>query len=201
MYNKTMYKRLFKAANLHYINNVLALTVVVLALYIFVWPFLPALSWWTKYDAPVISHKPVTTVAANQPVPQQNTLIIPSLNMRQEVFDGPTQHTLSKGVWHLPGNSSPNIGGNTIMAAHRFTYSGKATFYYLDKINMSDPITLYWQGKRYDYIVTAINVVPPTNTSLITQTTDPTLTLYTCTPLWSAKDRLVITAKLAEVYP
>ncbi len=183
------------------LNNGLAVVVIVLALYILAWPFLPALTWWTRYEAPVISHKAPTSVAVNAPIPQQNTLVIPVLNMREEVFDGPDQHTLNKGIWHLPDNSTPIIGGNTIMAGHRFTYSGKAVFYYLDKVHTGDEMTLYWQGKRYDYLVTGVNQVPPTDTSLIAQTADPTLTIYTCTPLWSAKDRLVITAKLAEVRP
>lgn len=85
------------------------------------------------------------------------------------------------------------------MAGHRFTYSGKAVFYYLDKVAINDNMTLYWQGKRYDYVVTSVNVVPPTDAKLVAPTDTPTLTIYTCTPLWSAKDRLVITAKLAEV--
>jgi sortase A len=190
------YKRFL---NLRRINDFLSVVIIVLALYIFIWPFLPSLKWWTKFQAPIISHVPSVSVAASQPIPKENTLIIPTLEMQEQVYDGATLHTLSKGIWHLPNSSSPDKGGNTVMAGHRFTYSGKAVFYYLDKVKVNDNMTLYWQGKRYDYVVTAINVVPPTDGKLVAPTDTPTLTVYTCTPLWSAKDRLVITAKLAEI--
>lgn len=182
-------------------NDLLSLFIIVLALYIFVWPFLPSFTWWVKFQAPVISHSHNVSVAATQPIPKEDTLVIPTLEMQEQVYDGATLHTLSKGIWHLPNSSSPDKGGNTVMAGHRFTYSGKAVFYYLDKVKVNDNMTLYWQGKRYDYVVTAINEVPPTDGRLVAPTETPTLTVYTCTPLWSAKNRLVITAKLAEIKP
>jgi LPXTG-site transpeptidase (sortase) family protein len=190
------YKRFL---NLRRFNDVLSIVIIALAIYIFIWPFLPSLKWWTKFQAPIISHVPSVSVAASDPIPKENTLTIPTLEMREQVYDGTNLGTLSKGIWHLPNSSSPDKGGNTVMAGHRFTYSGKAVFYYLDKVKVNDNMTLYWQGKRYDYVVTAINVVPPTDGKLVAQTDNPTLTIYTCTPVWSAKDRLVITAKLAEI--
>lgn len=185
--------------NLRRFNNLLSLIIVVFALYIFVWPFIPSISWWTRFQAPIISHSHNTVVPDTEQVPAGNTLLIPKLDMREQVFDGPNIATLRKGIWHLPNSSSPDKGGNTVMAGHRFTYSGKAVFYYLDKVAVNDNITLYWQSKRYDYVVTAVNEVPPTDGRLVAPTDTPTLTIYTCTPLWSAKDRLVITAKLAEI--
>ena len=184
--------------NLKQLNNILGITVVVLALYIFIWPFLPAVTWWARYQAPLRSHAADTSVPLSDPVPNQSTLVIPKLDMKDLVHGGSSQSALNKGIWHLPDNSTPEKGGNTIMAGHRFTYSGQAVFYNLDKVAVGDEVTLYWQGKRYDYLVIGKNVVPPTDNTLIAQTSDPTLTLYTCTPLWSAKDRLVITAKLVE---
>ena len=185
--------------SLRYLNNFLGMIAIVLAAYIFAWPFLPAITWWTRFEAPIISAHAPTTVSSEQPTPSSNTLFIPKLNMQEIVHGGSSQKALNQGIWHLPGNSSPDKGGNTIMAGHRFTYSGQAVFYNLDKVDVSDELTLYWQGRRYDYLVIGKNIVPPTDTSLVAQTDTPTLTLYTCTPIWSAKDRLVITAKLVEV--
>lgn len=199
MYNKYMEQDYRRFLTLRRFNDFLSLVLVVLAIYIFILPFLPTITWWTKFQAPIISHSHTTSVASTDTVPTSNTLVIPKLEMREQVFDGSTLHTLSKGIWHLPDSSSPDKGGNTVMAGHRFTYSGKAVFYYLDKVAVNDNVTLYWQGKRYDYVITAVNVVPPTDGKLVAPTDSPTLTIYTCTPLWSAKDRLVITAKLAEI--
>jgi LPXTG-site transpeptidase (sortase) family protein len=184
---------------LRYFNNFLSVVVVVLACFIFIWPFFPKISWWARFQAPVISHTAPTSVVKSDPVPVDNTLVIPKLEMREQVYDGSNLGTLRKGIWHLPNSSSPDKGGNTVMAGHRFTYDGKAVFYYLDKVAIGDNMTLYWQNKRYDYIITAINEVQPTDGTLVATTDTPTLTVYTCTPLWSAKNRLVITAKLAEV--
>jgi sortase A len=185
--------------SLRHFNNLLSVVIVVLACFIFIWPFLPAISWWTRFQAPVISHAAPTSIVKSDPIPTENTLVIPKLEMREQVYDGPSITTLRKGIWHLPNSSSPDKESNTVLAGHRFTYDGKAVFYYLDKVAVNDNMTLYWQGKRYDYVVTAINEVPPTDGKLVAPTDTPTLTVYTCTPVWSAKNRLVITAKLAEV--
>ncbi len=194
-----MYNRIVKLKQpLRYINNALGTIVVVLALCIFVWPFLPSMTWWAKYQAPVIGNAPRTVLAAGDVIPKENTLVIPKLDMRQIVHDGPDTRTLDKGIWHIPNTSSPDRSGNTIFAGHRFTYSSKAVFYNLDKVAVGDNISLFWESKRYDYVVSGVAVVPPTDETLIAPTTTPTLTIYTCTPVWSAKDRLVITAQLVE---
>lgn len=183
---------------LRYANNALGAVTVALAIYIFIWPFLPAITWWTRYQAPVISHKPTAVLAAETPIPKDNTLLIPKLDMRETVYESKDMSALNKGIWHLPDSNSPDMGGNTIFAGHRFTYSGKAVLYYLDKVSTGDNVYLYWEGKRYDYLVTGVNIVTPNDATLIAPTETSTLTIYTCTPVWSAKDRLVITAKLVE---
>ena len=172
-----------------------------LATYILIWPFLPNLSWWVKYSAPVVSKPVVTKVSANDEIPKDNTLVIPKLAMREIIHEGQDISALRKGIWRIPTSSTPDKRGNTIMAGHRFTYDGQAVFYNLDKVSAGDNLTVYWQGKRYDYRVKMINEVTPTDESLIAPTNDPTITIYTCTPLWSAKNRLVITAKLTESRP
>ncbi len=177
------------------INNILGILVILAALYIFVLPFMPGVSWWVKHDAPVVGAKSATVLPVTDSIPAENTLVIPKIDLRTIIHDGNIT-SLNKGAWHIPGTGEPDLGGNTVLAGHRFTYSGSAIFYNLDKIQKSDMIYIYWEGKRYEYVVEATNVVPPTDTSLVAPTTAPVLTIYTCTPLWSAKDRLVITARL-----
>lgn len=190
-----------KAFNLRNLNILLGVIIVMLATYIIIWPFLPNFSWWIKHSAPVISKPVITKVSAEDEIPKDNTLVIPKLAMREIVHEGQDISALRKGVWRIPSSSTPDNGGNTILAGHRFTYDGQAVFYNLDKVSAGDNITVYWQGKRYDYKVKMINEVPPTDENLIAPTNDPTLTIYTCTPLWSAKNRLVITAELTEGRP
>jgi sortase A len=186
------------------INNGLSVIVVILSLYIAAAPLFPGfLFWWrTHFEA-----KPAL-VAANAPepnkptppevIPNDNTLVIPRLSMQEIIYDGPTAATLRKGVWHRPQTSSPDHDSNTVLVGHRFTYDGPAIFYSLDKVKQGDSIIIYWQHKKYTYKVSAILVVPPTAIEIEAPSTDPLLTIYTCTPLFTAKNRLVIQAKLED---
>ncbi len=181
-------------------NDLLSIVIVVLALYIVLIPLLPAASWWVKYDAPVISSPPQLQLA-EEPIPDENTLIIPRLNLREQIHEGETAAALNKGVWRRPATSTPLENSNTVLSGHRFTYSGKSVFYYLDKVQMNDNLYIYWEGKRYVYTVQSIREVAATEVSIEDPTDQPLLTIYTCTPLWSAKNRLAIQARLIEVQP
>ena len=186
---------------LHWLNNLLTVLVVLVGVYIVAAPFVPAVRWWAQHQAPLVSSKPsAPTPKANSPTaPADNTLVIPGLAMQETVHEGPTIYTLREGVWHLPQSSTPDKGGNTVMAGHRFTYAGAAVFYNLDKVQAGNDIYMYWNRLRYHYQVSVVRVVAPTEISVEAPTARPTLTIYTCTPLWSTKQRLVIQAKLMEV--
>ncbi len=189
--------------SLRFFNNFLTIVVAILALYIITAPYLPQFTWWLEHDSPVktIIAAPGGTPAATLPQIQQpvdgDRLFISRLQMEETVYGGGIG-SLSKGVWRLPHTSSPDKGGNTVLVGHRFTYSGQAVFYHLDKVQKDDSITLHWQGKAYEYKVTEIKVVPASELSVENNTEEPQLTIYTCTPLWSVKNRLVIVAKPLE---
>lgn len=102
---------------------------------------------------------------------------------------------LNKGIWHTPQTGNPVSGSNMVLSGHRFTYNGPAVLYHLDKVQKGDLIVIYWEGKRYQYEVANIREVPPTAGEVLSQTEEEVLTIYTCTPLLTAKNRLVIQAK------
>jgi sortase A len=170
--------------------------VLLLAVFVIGMPFLPALSWWAKHEAPVISHPAsvATPVASSPAAPQDNTLVIPNLGLSEIIHEGTSIHTLHFGVWHLPDTGSPDKGGTMVMAGHRYTYSGSGVFYHLDLVKAGDPIVLYWQHQRYNYVVTKTEVVAPTEVSVQAPSSDAHLTIYTCTPMWTFKNRLVVFA-------
>jgi len=179
-------------------NNALSILIVILAVYIFVGPFIQQIVWWVERKAPVISN-PLPSVLpklSSVTLPQQNTLFIPSLGMQEQIYEGKGIETVNKGVWRRPNTSTPPEQSNTVLVGHRFTYAGHSVFYNLDKVNVGDELGIYWQGKMYTYKVNAIKVVEPTEISVESPSDSPKLTLYTCTPLWSAKQRLVIEADL-----
>jgi sortase A len=172
---------------------------MVFGMYIILMPFVPFGAWWIVHEAPIIS-KPAYIAApssANE-FPAKPTLVVPALAMKETVHEGNGEATLNLGTWHIPDTSSPDKGGNTVLAAHRHTRSGPGVFYHLDKLKPGDDIYMYWQQKRYHYAVQNISVVPSTQVSVEAPTSDARLTLYTCTPLWSFKDRLVVQATLKE---
>jgi sortase A len=189
-------------SRLGWINIGLVIAIVVINGYILVLPFLPQVSLWLhKKQISGLAGLPYRTKLDNNAnqnrasVPSDNRIIIPKIALDQHIYTGKSQYLVNKGPWARPNTSTPSRGSNTVIAGHRFTYSGPATFYSLDKIMAGDIVVLYWQGKEYDYKVAKTEIVPATAIEIERPTKDSQLTIYTCTPLWSAKDRLVVIAK------
>jgi sortase A len=131
------------------------------------------------------------------PVPQDNRLSVPKMDMNVPISEGNTIAIIGKGgAWRLPQSSTPDQGGNTVIVGHRLTYTiPRSTFYYLDRLSNDDEVTVFWHGERYKYRVTEEKIVSASEVSVEAATDDARLTLYTCTPLWSLSKRLVIVAK------
>src|SRR4051794_10337354 len=103
------------------INDGLSVVVLLLAMFIFLLPILPAVAWWFKHSAPGIPSPTHSQVQKSDlALPKDERLIIPSLGMNEKINTGPTIHELHFGVWLRPNGSTPDKGGNTVMAGHRF---------------------------------------------------------------------------------
>lgn len=181
-------------------NNALSVLIIFIALYIGLSPFLPQIAWWIKRQAPVISSPALTQIKVDN-IPTDNTLIIPRLDLKEKILDGESPLTVDKGIWRRPHTSKPPLDSNTVLVGHRFTYRGSAVFYNLDKIEKNDNIVVYWEGKKYEYKVRDIKIVKPTELVVEAPTDKPVLTLYTCAPLITAQNRLVIQADLVGDKP
>jgi LPXTG-site transpeptidase (sortase) family protein len=183
------------------INNALTIFVVLLGLYMVLSPFVPQFIWWISppkaADQPQTLH--VSSSQSTASITGDEVLSIPRLNMTQTIHTGASQSELNKGVWLIPKTSTPDKQSNTVLAGHRFTYTGPAVFYFLDKVQTDDKIYISWHNKEYAYQVRHIRVVPPTAMEIQAASKTPTLTIYTCTPLLTAKNRLVIVAELTGV--
>ena len=181
-------------------NNILLGLIIAVNLYVIAAPLLPVLNfWWQNRDGTkqvVLQSK----VNATQTGPEPNQLIIPSMLLDEKVHEAPISQTipvLRKGVWRWPEGSTPDKGSNTIFIGHRFTYfNPRGVFYYLDKVKLNQTIGVVWNNKHYRYKVTNIKTVKPTQTSILNSTKDSRITIFTCTPLWLPKYRLVVTAQL-----
>ncbi|MFA6043273.1 MAG: sortase, partial [Patescibacteria group bacterium] len=93
---------------------------------------------------------------------------------------------------------TPPEGGNVVLSAHRFRYRppSNLTLYLLDQVKPGDIMIIYWQGKEFDFKVGTTKVVPSTQTDIVEPTLTPQLTVFTCHPLFSTKNRLVVVGEL-----
>lgn len=186
------------------INDVLTVELLLFAVYIMIAPSFPKFTYfWNSHTS---KHAEVVVASTNKPkvdsrliIPKGETLLIPSIFLDETIHEGKYESTLRQGVWRLPLSSTPENGSNTVIAGHRFYYTSTAVFYNLDKVQTNDKLTLNWNGKAYVYKVFSIRTVAPSDVSVEAPTKDPTLTLYTCTPLWTSKYRLVVQAHLETV--
>lgn len=123
-----------------------------------------------------------------------NRLIMPTALFDEPVHEGSDARTLQQGVWRRPNGSIPG-NGNTVLVAHRFTYTNpRGAFYNLDKVKVGDTLALIWNNHTLQYVVRETKVVGPRDTHIEDQTRREQLTLYTCTPLTLPKNRLVVIA-------
>ena len=123
---------------------------------------------------------------------------IPAADLKPTVVvEGTGASALRAGAGHYPNTPLPGEEGNVAIAGHRTTY-GKP-FANLDHLKPGDEIFLETPVGKYTYKVTrAPFVVTPTDFSVIAQTPGKTLTLTTCHPKGSARQRLVIKAELVS---
>ncbi len=189
-------------------NNVLFVSTLLFSLYIVLAPVLPEVLFnvnsllrvaknFLGFESSTVVVNDYSKNNSAEVIPTDNTLVIPKIDVNGIIYAGKSVNLLEKGIWHRPKSSNPELGGNTVFVAHRFLYtSGPNTFYHLDKLKMDDEFTIYWNKKKYQYKVYETKVVPATAFDIEAPTKDPIVTLWTCTPLFTATNRLVVRAKL-----
>jgi sortase A len=128
---------------------------------------------------------------------------IPKLGVDVVVVEGTTPSALKAGAGHYRGTPLPCEMGNVAIAGHRTTY-GKP-FNQLDRLAAGDKIELETPVGSCEYVVTDRGgspnpfTVDPANIAIVANTPgERNLTLTTCHPKGSAKQRLVIRAHLVS---
>jgi sortase A len=122
-------------------------------------------------------------------------LKIPSIGVDEVVVQGTDTETLQRGPGHYDETDDPwEDGGRVGIAGHRTTYG--APFWDLDQVRRGDVVTLITEFGTYAYRITRTEVIPPTRIGVLDPTKKPTLVLTTCTPRFSAAQRLIVYASL-----
>ena len=120
-------------------------------------------------------------------------LEIPKIGVDQNI----NSKSINYGVFYEPKSAKPGLG-TVVLAGHRTFYS--SPFLNLDKLKAGDNITVSWPGiGNVQYNVVRSYIVPASYQLSLEQ--GKTLILYTCYPLGSSKERLIIQANQTKIVP
>lgn len=116
-----------------------------------------------------------------------NRIVIPALALDTIVkyvpYDGLTWMIagLQQEIAWMGETSWPGLGSNTALAGHVTLRNGSSgPFRDLSDLRSGDAVFVYTEQNIYEYKVSDLVTVEPTDLTVIEPTTDPTLTLITC---------------------
>lgn len=184
----------------YYFRVTLACLLLGLGSYILLVTLSPALSILPIIRSSMTKH---VETALTKPPSKQNRLYIPKLGISIKIATGPDESALLHAAWdRKPENGNPKDGGNYALSAHRFSIGltpqgtvEKSPFYHIDELAIGNKISVDYEGKRYQYVITRTYKVNPQQVTIEARTIKPILTLYSCTLRGSADGRDVIEAR------
>jgi LPXTG-site transpeptidase (sortase) family protein len=128
---------------------------------------------------------------------------IPRIELDNKVIvEGVSRDDLRKGPGHVPSTVLPGQPGTFGVSGHRTTYG--APFYRLNELGKGDTITVVTREAIYTYTITRTAIVRPTDTQVLDDVIGPdnkpkaTITLTTCHPRYSARQRLIVFGNLSD---
>ena len=123
-------------------------------------------------------------------------LEVEKIHLRVPVFAGTSEVALDRGAGWIAGTARPGTNGNIAIAGHRDGF-----FRGLKDLQTGDTITLNLRTEIDSYVVDRIEIVDPTDVSVLRQEATPKLTLVTCYPFYyvgSAPQRYILQAALSS---
>jgi len=141
------------------------------------------------------------TVAARAPASRRVAkgspfarLSIPRIGLRTIVVEGTRPSDLRKGPGHYEMTAAPGAGKVVAIAGHRTTFG--APFRHIDDLKRGDMIGVSAVHGEFRYRVFAHEIVDKADWSIIRERGFETLVLSACHPLYSARQRWVVYARL-----
>lgn len=122
---------------------------------------------------------------------------IPKLERLEDgwnVVEGVRTVDLRSGAGHMPDTALPGQPGNAVISGHRTTWG--QPFHELDALDPGDRIEVETALGTHIYAVREIRVVKPTDVWVADPREGAWLTLTTCHPKFSARQRLVVAAEM-----
>jgi LPXTG-site transpeptidase (sortase) family protein len=121
-------------------------------------------------------------------------IVIPKIGVDAVLIEGVGRGDLREGPGHWPETPLPGLGGNFVVSGHRTTYG--APFFKLDKLAPGDEIDVLLPYAAARYRVTRSVIVSPYQTEVVAQRGVEEISLATCHPIYSARQRLVVQAAM-----
>ena len=141
---------------------------------------------------------PAKPAPADVPVPALGEPIgvirIPKIGVDKVFVSGVSRDDLRKGPGHYPLTPLPGQEGNAGIAGHRTTYG--APFNRIDELQPGDEILIDAPYGQFRYEVRETTIVSPTQGEVLLDKGDDRLTLTSCNPKYSARQRIVVSAVL-----
>jgi sortase A len=129
------------------------------------------------------------------PGPEAPTrIVVPAINVDALIVAGDSPEQLKLGVGHHLGSANPGERGNLVLSAHDDIYG--EIFRRLPDLELGDEVVVYAGEQPYHYIVTAKQIVEPTDVHVMAPTTRPVATLISCYPYMVDTHRIVVIAEL-----
>ncbi len=163
-----------------------------------------------------ISVEPLDRFLLREPVPDRGEPVgkirIPDVGLVWTVVEGVSRSNLKAGAGHMPETPLPGQPGNAVVSGHRTTFG--APFGNLDQLEPGDRV--YWDSPvigGHTYVVRETRIVRPTEVWVIgdldvldgriqavagQKPGTAWLTLTTCHPKFSARQRLIVFAELVD---
>ena len=135
-----------------------------------------------------------------QELVEGSRLVIDKIGVSMPLVESRNESALLYGAWRSPKTSTPDKGGNTVIFGHRYLNlpPSKNTLFRLNEIKIGDIFEVVWKEETYYYRVTEKFVVEPTQLEVLEETEVSTVTLITCTPLFTTNQRLIVRGELME---
>jgi sortase A len=105
----------------------------------------------------------------------------------------------ARGTGALREHAAARGAGTVALAGHRTTFL--APFRDIDELKPSDPIHVQMPYGDFTYSVQRTRIVDPSATWVMRKIGYDRLVLTACHPLYSAAQRIVVTARLVKVTP
>lgn len=129
---------------------------------------------------------------------------IPAIGVDWYFYEGIDLSILTDGPGHYMGTPMPGQPGNSAIAGHRTTYG--APFNRVDEMQSGDEIIVtYVTGAEFTYGYRSTEIVSPDRVDILEAQdfdedgeADNMLTLIACHPEYSARERIIIFARLNE---